>query len=406
MQQINWHLGQAVLPEHFTLSQHLSVERNIALCEINSPTDFYGLAELKINEHLFEKNVLRIEALTYITIKSEVIIYRYRSHPNSLELNLNTIDSDLAEIALCVNNRDILKDVADGDTKVQTKLPNVTLAVNLDEVNELSNFRILTLKKLETGKWSLAEFLPPILTTDVFAFNAIMDKLSSLLTTLRAYVSNEKSSNTTISAVKLMLLNNISSDSNTLEYNLLQLKHTKYSPMSIYQNVLKIYIGLLQYHDIADIDRNLIYKHDTPYKSFQALFTEILNMILHTKAVEYKVFNPVENLLSTGTIATEALNRKKHYLVIRKPTEDYGYNLAAIKLTSPSRIEYVNKYAMVGLKLSKVSFNPLPASNIDKNCDIYEIVPSREWDYILSEQIICLLNTKDVSSLKFVYYFI
>lgn len=55
MQQINWHLGQAVLPEHFTLSQQLSTQRNISLCQTNSATGFYGLAELTVDESLLEK---------------------------------------------------------------------------------------------------------------------------------------------------------------------------------------------------------------------------------------------------------------------------------------------------------------------------------------------------------------
>lgn len=406
MQQINWHLGQAVLPEHFTLSQRFSAQRNINLCQINSATDFYGLAELKIDEYLLEKNIFRIESFMYITLRSECIHYQRSSYPKSLELNLNTVDSDTAEIVISIDEKPLIENINDGTTKVQTKLPNISLVINPEEVDELNSFKILVLNKLEDGKWTLGEFLPPILTTKNHGFNLVVNKINNLLQTIYSYILNERSTNSAISAVKVTLLNNISNSCNQLRYYLWQLSYTKYSPMFIFHAAQKIYLDLLQYQDITELDPALVYRHDRSLDSFQRLINAIFEKVLHTKAIEYKTFKAIENLLSTGVIEFEALNRKKHYLVVRKPVEDYSYSLSMIKLTSPSRVEHVNKYAMVGLKLSKLDFNPLPVSSVDKYCDIYEILPSREWDYILSEQVICLLNNKDVSDLKFVYYYV
>ncbi|WP_150467327.1 type VI secretion system baseplate subunit TssK [Francisella sp. SYW-9] len=406
MQQINWHLGQAVLPEHFTLSQKFSNQRNVALCEINSATDFYGLAELTIDEHLFEKNIFRIESLTYITPKSECIYYRESSYPKTLELNLNTIDSDTAVIAIKVSDDPLIEDIKSGQNRVQTKLYNISFTINPEEVDELSTFKIAVLNKLGDGQWVLGEYLPMILSTKVYSFRLVSNKLNNLLQTIRSYVQNEKVINSAISAAKLALLNNILYSCNQLQYYILQLAYTKYSPLFIFHAIQNIYLYLLQYQDFVEVDTTLVYKHDKPLDSFQRLITATFEKVLHTKSIEYKAFNLIDNLLSTGVIESEALNRKKHYLVVRKPVEDYNYSLAMIKLTSPSRVEHVYKYAMVGLKLSKLDFNPLPISSVDKYCDVYEILPSREWDYILSEQVICLLNTKEVSELKFVYYYI
>ncbi|ABK88959.1 type VI secretion system baseplate subunit TssK [Francisella tularensis subsp. novicida] len=406
MQQINWHLGQAVLPEHFTLSQQLSTQRNISLCQTNSATGFYGLAELTVDESLLEKNILRIETLMYITQKSECIYYQRSNYPKALELNLNTVDLDIVEIAIKIDENPLIEYISDGNAKIQTKLPNISLIINSDEIDELSSFKILVLKQLENGKWVLGEYLPTILTTKVYGFNLVVNKLSNLLHTIRAYVVNERAVNSAISAVKLLLLNNILYACNQLQYYIWQLVYTKYSPVFIFHAIQTIYLYLLQYQESNELDPSLVYKHDKSLDSFEYLLNAISEKVLHTKAIEYKLFKPIENLLSTGIIEFEALNRKKHYLVVRKPLEDYSYSLSTIKLTSPSRVEYVNKYAMIGLKLSKLDFNPLPTSTVDKYCDIYEILPSREWDYILSEQVICLLNTRDISDLKFVYYYI
>ncbi|AJC48372.1 type VI secretion system baseplate subunit TssK [Allofrancisella guangzhouensis] len=406
MQQINWHLGQAVLPEHFTLSQRFSNERNIHLCQVNSATDFYGLAELKIDESLFDKNIFRIVSLLYITLTSECIHYQHSNFPKALELNLNTIDSTIAEIVVQVDKKPLVEYIKDGNTKIQTKLPNISVSVNPEKIDELSSFKVLTLNKLADGKWIIGEFLPPILTTKVYNFNLVVEKLSNLLQITLSYLLNEKIANSAMSAVKLMLLNNVTHSCSQLQYYIWQLAYSKYSPVFIFHAAQNIYSCLLQYQEIAQIDYTLVYKHEKPLESFQRLITATLEKILHTKAIEYKIFKPIENLLSTGVIEFEALNRKKHYLVVRKPTQEYSYSLSAIKLTSPNRIEHVNKYAMVGLKLSKLNFNPLPMSSVDKYCDIYEILPSREWDYILSEQVISLLNNKDVSDLKFVYYYV
>ncbi|WP_150468158.1 type VI secretion system baseplate subunit TssK [Francisella sp. SYW-9] len=406
MQQINWHLGQAVLPKHFTLSQRFSAQRNINLCQINSATDFYGLAELKIDEYLLEKNIFRIESFMYITLRSEYIHYQRSSYPKSLELNLNTVDSDTAEIVISIDEKPLIENINDGTIKVQTKLSNISLVINPEEVDELNSFKILVLNKLEDNKWTLGEFLPPILTTKNYGFNLVINKINNLLQIIYSYILNERSTNSAISAVKVTLLNNISNSCNQLRYYLWQLSYTKYSPMFIFHAAQKIYLDLLQYQDITELDPALVYRHDRSLDSFQQLINAIFEKVLHTKAIEYKTFKAIENLLSTGVIEFEALNRKKHYLVVRKPVEDHSYSLLMIKLTSPSRIEHVNKYAMVGLKLSKLDFNPLPVSSVDKYCDIYEILPSREWDYILSEQVICLLNNKDVSDLKFVYYYV
>lgn len=406
MQQINWHLGQAVLPEHFTLSQRLSNQRNIALCEVSSATDFYGLAELQIDEYLFEKNIFRVESLMYVTPRAECIHYQHSNYPKALELNLNTIDSDTTEIAITIADKPLIEYVGSGDNKVQIKLPNISLVINPEDVDELSTFKVLVLNKLEDGKWILGEFLPAILSTKVYGFKLVTNKLNNLLQTIRSYVQNEKTTNSAISAVKLTLLNNVLHSCNQLQYYIWQLSYSKYFPIFIFHATQNIYLYLLQYQETIEVDSTLVYKHEKPLESFQYLITAIFEKVLHTKAIEYKVLKSIGNLLSTGVIEFEALNRKKHYLVVRKPVEEYNYSLSMIKLTSPSRVEHVNKYAMVGLKLSKLDFNPLPLSNVDKYCDIYEILPSREWDYILSEQVICLLNTKDVSELKFVYYYI
>ncbi|MEY8715360.1 type VI secretion system baseplate subunit TssK [Francisella philomiragia] len=406
MQQINWYLGQSVLPEHFTLSQHLSNQRNIKLCEVNSATNFYGLAELKIDENLFNKNILRIESLLYITLTSENIFYQRNSSQNRLELNLNNIEESKVDIILNVGKEPLTIDIEGNNTKIRTKLPNLSLLVNPEQEEDgIRSFKILSLDKKEDGRWILSDFLPPLLTTDVYSFCIISNMLSSLIQTICSYGLNEKARNSTLSEAKSVLLNNIVFECNKLQYSFWQLKTTKCHPIDIFYLVQNIYLYLLQYQDIVDLDSDLIYDHERVFKSFQNLTNTILDRIVHTKAVDYIVLKNINGYLSTGVIEFGVLNRKKHYIVIRKPTENYSYLASNIKLTSPGRIEYVNKYAMTGLKLNKLDFNPLPSSGIDKYCDVYEILPSREWDYILNEQAICVLNN-NLSELKFIYYYV
>ena len=405
MKKINWHLGQAVLPEHFTLSQQLSTQRNIAICEINSATEFYGLAELKIDEYLIKKNIFRVESLMYVTPESEFIYYQRSRYPKTLEINLNTIDSNTAVIAITIDVKSLVEYAC--DNKVQTKLPNISIVINPESVDEISTFKIIILNKSENGNWSLSEFLPAILSTNVYGFRLVSDKLNNLLQTVRSYVQSEKARNSVISAVNLSLLSNVLYSCNHLQYCILQLSYTKYSPIFIFNAIQELYLYLLQYKDFVEIDSTLVYRHNKSLDSFQNLITAVFEKVSHIKAVvDHKTFKNVDNILTTDTIDFDALNRSKHYLVVRKPAEDYAYQLTAIKLTSPSRAIHMHKYAMVGLKLSKLDFNPLIESNVDKYCDVYEILPCREWDYIVSEQVMCLVNCKEIYELKFVYYYV
>lgn len=246
----------------------------------------------------------------YITQKSECIYYQRSNYPKALELNLNTVDLDIVEIAIKIDENPLIEYISDGNAKIQTKLPNISLIINSDEIDELSSFKILVLKQLENGKWVLGEYLPTILTTKVYGFNLVVNKLSNLLHTIRAYVVNERAVNSAISAVKLLLLNNILYACNQLQYYIWQLVYTKYSPVFIFHAIQTIYLYLLQYQESNELDPSLVYKHDKSLDSFEYLLNAISEKVLHTKAIEYKLFKPIENLLSTGIIEFEALNRK------------------------------------------------------------------------------------------------
>ena len=406
MEKIHWHLGQALLPEHFNLEQQLNAKQASTFSYINCPTGFFGLAELDVDAFYFSKNILKIKSLLYITPKGECIFHENTTDQKLLELNLNALETESAIIALAINNDPKVKSQKYNDTVIQTQSPNISLIVNPESIDELQLLSLMQLNKLENGKWELGKLLPPLLTTNVYSFSIITTLLNETMLTLNAYLQHERATNTAISPSKVMQLQNIELQLNKSKIKLLQLSSIKSHPFYIYQDIIEIYLYLLQYQDEQFSEIKLNYNHNNPWNSFQNLCQRILSRVQYTHSIEYKNFKVMGNKLATDTINYEALNRKKHYFVIRKPTENFLYQISNIKLTSPERVSHVNEYSLTGLKLKKLDFNPLPGSGVDKLCDVFEILPSREWDYIMAEQKIALLKTKEINDLKFTYYYV
>ena len=323
MQQINWHLGQTLLPEHFNLAQTHRVKQSIEIAQANCPTDYYGLADLDIDAYLLTKNILKIRSLFYIKASGDCIHFQASDQNEPLELNLNMLETDTAMISLQINKEPLLEYIKIATQDIQLKAPRLSLSVNSDEIDELHCIKLLTLQKYEDGTWELCEDLPPLLNTSPYSFKVVTNALYTLIHVVTAYIKHECGSNSALAGVKFMQLQNVELALQKLKLCLAQLKQNKQHPYSIYQYLIDIYLNLMQYKSDLGLSDALVYDHAHPWKSFEIILNTIRSCVQYTHSVEYKSFNLVGNTLTTGTIDYEILNRKKHYLVIRKPAVDY-----------------------------------------------------------------------------------
>ena len=82
------------------------------------------------------------------------------------------------------------------------------------------------------------------------------------------------------------------------------------------------------------------------------------------------------------------INSFKLYFILMKPSLNYSYNSNKLRLGSPTRIPHLRSLSIPGVKLTKKEYNPTTIKLDKRFHDIFEIMPSREMDYVMSDNMI------------------
>ena len=186
--RVHWHIGQALLPEHF-YAQESGLREELNLRFRMNPAPFWGLGSLKWDSFQILEGIISIQEMTLV-MPSGVLI-DIPGNTGSVSFNLNTAGSSRAEVYLHLQGGfDISRDdgmSAMNEDSVERVVQKVKLSTIPYSDTAVQSFKLCEFEKSVEGVWSpVASYVPPMVRVGTSPFtDGILKRLESISVTFR-----------------------------------------------------------------------------------------------------------------------------------------------------------------------------------------------------------------------------
>ncbi|MEE2902062.1 MAG: type VI secretion system baseplate subunit TssK [Myxococcota bacterium] len=403
--RVHWHIGQALLPEHF-YAQESGLREELNLRLQMSPLPSWGLGGLKWDSFQILEGIISIKELTLVLPSGVLIDIPGNTKPASF--NLNTSGATRAEVFLHLQGGyDIAKEGGvDSDETVERVVQKIKLSTVPYSDTAVQTFKLCEFEKSVEGIWSPVEnFIPPLVRVDTTPFtDGILQRLQSLALAFQQSLVSEIQQNylsgESVQAAKQCLrgvygfiafLANIRSEIKCHPYNLFRAVHDFYldvcllrqcEPLALTQKYEHENFGpcLEQLVELVEEQINLA-KTETPYQEFE-----------------------MSEGMWTCELPEECKTARQVYWLIQKPRVGADIDLSTIKLAGESRLPLVHQRALRGVPFRRLSHAPFH-HNFSSTVEFVLLSPGEEWDHAVREGKLSYFNRDEYKNLKtFLYW--
>ena len=403
--RVHWHIGQALLPEHF-YAQESGLREELNLRLQMAPMPSWGLGGLKWDSFQILEGIISITELTLVLPSGVLIDIPGNTKPASF--NLNSSGATRAEVFLHLQGGyDIAREGGvDSDESVERVVQKIKLSTVPYSDTAVQTFKLCEFEKSVEGIWSPVEnFIPPLVRVDTTPFtDAVLQRLQSLALTFQQALVSEIQQNylsgESVHSAKQCLrgvygfiafLTNIRGEIKCHPYDLFRALHNLYldvcllrqcEPIALKQKYEHENLGpcLEQLVELVEEQINLA-KTETPYQEFE-----------------------ISEGMWTCKLPEECKTARQVYWLIQKPRVGTNVDLSTIKLASESRLSLVHQRALRGVPFRRLSHAPFH-HNFSSTVEFALLSPGEEWDHAVREGKLSYFNRDEYKGLKtFLYW--
>ncbi|MDC0535426.1 hypothetical protein OAO18_06395 [Francisellaceae bacterium] len=384
MKSVEWHDGQKLRPVDLDY-QAICVQDNMAVVNKYLFTKHTEIIDIEIDNTYLGSGILKITKIVgifngtfiaYPLYDQDIIVYELP------DLDLKTQNNDHCEVFLYIEGSKSYQSKTDNVNIKATKLNLTTTIVNKQTI------KLCELIRTEENTWKINPAYIPRFNQSVRLIKYLLkQRLEPFLIDFYGYITHRH--NSIQNSWQASLIYRIQTETILLTHML----SDKYNEPIYYHNLLEkmVHINIL----LAQMERSLDIQ-DSVFEACESHncavvidnFIESMRTLMIQDSIDEKL-----NFYEEDDQLRAAVSIDKNdtlYLILMKPNNNFTYNYRRIRLASPSRIQELRFHSIPGVKIEPQYFNPTSLSLDRKIYDIYEIIPSREVDNILSDgMIIC-----------------
>lgn len=401
---VHWHLGQALLPEHFQAEeQALRGELDLRLRMQAAPA--WGLGSLQWDEFQLTKGILEVEEMTLILRSGTLVDIPGNTAPAALSL----VDADVTctSVYLHLGAEPRTVSVGHGGAAgegIQRSQQQVTLAIEPYAERAVESFKLAELDCDPSGRWSLRkDYLPPLLRIGDSPFFAdqlrgARDAAEAVKQALARDIQEQfLSSEIQTSARQCLrgvlsfqhLLSDLDQGIHPHPYELFRALRALYTEVCVYQG--------------ADPAPDLAYRHEALAECFGALLSRLWERAKAPgDAAPYIPFIKQGGTLECA-LAGEITRARDLYFLIQKPQVSTRLDLGGVKLASPSRLHTVHEHALRGVPFERIGSPPFH-HGLSANVEFFVLSPGREWDDAVREGKLMLFDVPELAACRLYLY--
>ncbi len=383
MKTVNWHDGQKLGPADLNC-QSLFMEQGIADV-INVITGRHtSILDIGIDLEYLSSDIFKITQLIAV-IAGKVVTYPYLNKDSLVyaadQINLKTVELPYTSIYARVEPYPVSKVYHVG--KVPFNVPRIKLSTS--KISE-EDILICNLVRDEASKWRIStDYIP-----SCFAFNGIYKQLifrslDLFMQEILAYIDEQK--RYSLDNAQAFLLYNLESMIAARHYQLSENSEQPVNMEGLVKDFIQMHQCFERYHKEKNSGEPFIIKASNSMSSIITNFKKSMQSLMLEGRKDEKIsLHPEGDILCAKIDFSQDIStNKRYYLFVMKPYSDFAYNPKMIRLAAPSRMSVLRNLNIPGIKLLHKNYNPTSLTVEKKYYDIFEVISSRELDYVLAE---------------------
>lgn len=391
MTRVFWHMGQALLPEHFYAQEEsLRAESGLRFGMLPMPT--WGLGRFEWDAFQLRGGGLQVKALSLVFESGLVLDIPGNAAP--VFLDLTTSGSSRVPIYLQLQSGFDIVETTPGDPKeegIQRVLQKVELSTSPSSAEE--RFKLAEVECAADGKWKFRDdYVPPLLRVQRnILFDGPLERMEQLVKALKRLLKDELLENHLSGETQLLARQALRS-AFAFQAALVDLDAKIHPhPYTLFAALRTLYLDLCVLRN-APLDAiDTAYEHGDLAASFSAFLVPLEKMLsVGRPDAPYVEFTRKDGQLSCA-FDKNIKRAKDIFVLIQRPEVATKLDLGTTKLSSPSRIGLVHERALTGIPFTRVERPPF-AQNLASTVDIYAISRGQEWDYAVAEGSLVLFD--------------
>jgi type VI secretion system protein ImpJ len=411
MTRVDWHMGQALLPEHFqTQEESLWAESALRFSLLAKPA--WGLGEFSWDPSRLETGLLLVDKLSLVFESGTVL---------SIPGNASTASLDLTQIGSTNASVFVLR--KEGTKKVNVPVEDKgqgsggkvrRLELNIELSTEQSSgeecFKLAEVRQDAKGAWSFCDdYVPPLLRVRPgVLFDAFLRRTDELLVQLRQLLAKELQENH-LSGETHILAKQALRSLFGLQATLTDIRGDVFPhPQELYNRLRTLLIDLAVLGDLSKAAETATtkspYKHDSLAECFGLLLNEAEAITARgSRAAPYVKFTKGEGAWHCD-LPKHARAARYVYLMVQKREVAARLQLGRVKLASPKRLKLLHERSLPGIAFSEVERPPF-AQVLSSAIDFYSLAAGQEWDFAVAEGQVVLYDTEALKDCDLYLYF-
>lgn len=395
--RVRWHLGQALLPEHFAALEGSLGAESYLRAHVSGLPD-HGLARLRFQEQLLLDGVLSVQELTLVLPDGTLIDVPGNAVVSPLSLSGTGATQPLVYLHVLdqVEPAQGQAAYADDARVLQRSLRRLQLSTTDHQDGAIGTFKLAAFEKGSTGGWHLGEgFVPPLLQVGASPFlleqlRALREQLEMLRLQLIAQLQD-----TFLRLERLAVVRDCLASVYQLKSQLADMDHGVHRhPYHLFTELRGMYFQLCSLHEALP-DREVIpYIHDELGACVGALLTALRTRLrlggVHHNHQKFTLQNGLFRLVPLPEDAKEA---QEVYLLIQRSNVHDRAPIDDVRMSSPTRLDILHRLVLKGIPfklLDRVHFQ----HSFGPEIDFYQLSRGDEWAYACREGGLAFYQTQ------------
>lgn len=410
--RVHWHMGQALLPEHF-IAQEQSLREEVYLRFRLSAAPSWGLGSLQWDGFQLLKGIVSIQEMTLVMPSGMLVDIPGNTAP--AVLNLKTVGATKAAVYVHLQSASEVVHVETSEIAaegIERILQKVDISTNPSSATSMQSFKLAEFLCGADGVWSLdLDYLPPSLQVGVTPlFDRYVERMTAVQRTFQQQLMTEVQEN------------HLSGDSQAtarqclrgvyaFEAMLVDLKtEVHHHPYDVYRALRDIYIDVCVWSGTnpgwARPDTNKdhwAYRHEDLAASFTEMLDEAARLLnVGRQEIPYVEFTRQEGLY-VCSLDKKIKRARDVYFLIQKPQVSARIDVSRVKLAGPSRIQVVHDHALRGIPFTSLEKPPFH-HGLSSSVEFYSITPGQEWDHAIRDGQVVLFAGPQLAGTRLYLY--
>jgi type VI secretion system protein ImpJ len=406
--RVDWHMGQALLPEHFrTQEESLRAESILRFSLLAKP--YWGLGELSWDPARLRGGVFSVDRMALVLESGRIVSVPGNASQTMLDLTSTGLSQTSVYLLLKGECKPVALRTPDRNGSATDAIRRLEVQVELStgQSSGEETFKLAEVHQDAEGAWAISDaYIPPLLCVRPgMLFDAYLKRMDGLVVRLRELLARELQENH-LSGETHVLAKQALRGLFGLAAMLTDVRaEVRPHPQDLYEKLRTLLIDMAVLRDVSPAAAT-----EFPYRqcSLGDCFGDLLAELEEIAARGHRSAPYVKFARGDGlcfcALPKTARAARSVYLMVHKPEVAARLQLGRVKLASPKRLALLHERALPGIPCTAIERPPF-SQVLSSAIDFYALGSGQEWDAAVAEGQVVLYDNETLKDCDLYLYF-